>query len=71
MSRQLVVVAAAVVAAAVGVVLEIHLRRKDVDRRVTVDASLYLIDNEFCKEKIEKEFILFIFDFYQMNRFTC
>jgi 2-polyprenyl-6-hydroxyphenyl methylase/3-demethylubiquinone-9 3-methyltransferase len=33
--------------ATLALLLELHLRRKDVDRRAPVDASLYLIDNEF------------------------
>lgn len=64
MSRRFAVVVAAVVAAAVGVVLEIHLRRKDVDRRVPVDASLYLIDNEFCTSF--DFFFFFFFDDFNL-----
>jgi hypothetical protein len=44
--------AVAVTVATLALLLELHLRRKDIDRRTAVDASLYLIDNDFCKETV-------------------
>lgn len=43
----MILLGSAVVVIGVAVLLESHLRSKDVDRRAPVDASKYLIDNEF------------------------
>jgi hypothetical protein len=43
-----VLLGSAVAALALALALEAHLRAKDVDRRSAVDASRFVIDNEFC-----------------------